>query len=1424
MNPIKHIYSFVEFLRNQFSIVFLSCLLANLPSFAQRPNIIFGQNNIEKDIIYEQIEDILIDSDGFNWLGTTTGLYKFDGYNLTTYTHTSKEKNSISEDFVTTLFEDSKGLIWIGTYNNGLNVYDKKHQAFYNFTNKLGDESTLSSNRIPRINHLIAEDKDGFIWVNTDNGLNKIDPKTKKVERHFGDLSGQIIYHKNSNDFWIGGQSLMHYNPVSKTAEKFIIPNVSDPITSIILGGEDLIWIGTNSGVFIFDISQKIFYPLGQYFKENKRINYDWAKNPVTGLYKDFKGNIWIGVAKSVHIVNERNGSIEELSFIDEGQNGLLDEDIGGIYGDHRGTILITYASRGITEIHSDGNNFRRITNVIHESVRKKEKLVRSVFKDKFDDLWVGTYSHGLSRISNSVDGKLTSYTHDPGDSKSLNSNFITAIYIDSGDRLWVGTFEDGFNYSDDIFKNEKLDFTSSEFDEKVEIHEFAEDIAGRIWMCTNEGFYIYDKDLEQITHYGDLENQDTVLKTINIQAMTQESANVFWLATWTGGVIKMTINSDTLLSSNNSKDSLSIYHEIRDEKGNTLDNRFINIHKDKKGDFWLASNNEGLVKMTIAASGPSFETFNESNGAPSNKVYAIVEDDQGFLWISTSNGIGKFDPTTNQFSNYYESDGILANSLIWDAYFQSDSGEIFFGGFNGITTFHPDSILEITPTLETYISKLSINHIDINVGDTVSNKFVLDKNIRFTETITLTHKESNFSLEFGALSASSHQDILFAYKLDGFDEEWIYTRKKNRIATYTNLNKGTYYFRVKATKKLGQWGDESSVLQIIVVPPWWKTTWAYLFYISVFILLLYLFQKELQNRAKLQHSLELVRYKYERDNELNKEKFKFFTTLSHELRSPLTLILGPLDRLIRKHETNSRVHQNLVLIQNQAQRLQKLTNQLMNFRKYEIENLKLKAAEGNFTGFLQEIIVAFRQHARMKQINFHLDSTDDEVNLYYDRDKFEIIIVNLLSNAFKFTPQNGTVKLSLTSTDVDQAIQMMKGEQGSHIAWQGEFLDTTKKVIQIEISDTGVGIHPDQLQHVFDRYFQASNIQSISIGGTGIGLEIAKNYVELHHGCIMVKSEENKGTTFYIWVPLGKSHLSEKDIIHDFKPSEHKDHYRKSANLIKGKYADTPSDEGIIEKDKSLPTLLIVDDNPDIIYFLQENFEGGFNIITAQNGRVGLQKAFEHMPEIIISDIMMPEVDGLELCKQIKTDIRTSHIPVILLTARISDIFQSEGLETGADDYITKPFDEKILNIRVKNLIDSRRKLRERYSKEITLMPRDITITQPDEKLLDKVIKVIEENIADNDLKVEWIAKEIGMSHSVLYKKVLALTDVTLVEFIRNIRLKKASILLKNSNASISEISHDVGFVDPKYFSKCFQKLFGLTPSSFVKENAVHE
>ncbi len=1402
-----------------FTIFFFLSVIFH-PLYAQQPRVIYNHTNVESGLNYDQIEYILMDRDGFIWLAIQAGLQRFDGYNFTSYNYDANDSTTISDIFTTTVFEDSQGKIWVGTASNGINVFDKEKNAFLRIKHDPSDVYSLSTNNIPKGKKVIVEDKEGFIWVNTGNGLNRIDTTTHKVERFYGNYQGHIIYDETAHALWIADTTLKKLTIDNLALKTFETQHNIKAIHSMVMDENGLIWLGTDKGLSIFDNNENAFLSLSDFLsKQTQKKSYPWAQDPVRAIYEDYRGHIWLSVEKSVYVVNPKDGSYNIFKHETENENSILDETVTGIYGNHQGTVLITYTSQGITKININSNGFNYIRKKPNHPNTLSSNTIRSILKDQKNNLWIGTYNHGLNRLVDGDPENVVAYRHDPDDANSINSDYITALYIDSGDRLWVGTFENGFCYAENIYDTDKLQFRPSSFPHRVEVHEFTEDQAGRIWISTERGFYIYDKRKETVTHYGDAHNQIPELKKINVQSVWMEAPNTFWLATWNRGICKLVVNSDSLLSSSVSKDSLVIYDQTTDVKGTALDNRFITIHKGRQGDFWLGSIVNGLVKMTETREGVKFTKYDNSSGAPANTVYGIAEDTHGNLWISTKFGIGKFDPATKHFTNYYESDGLQSNYFIWDAAYQHTDGEIFFGGTNGLNTFYPDSISDNKAPSRAYLSKLIINHKEVNIGEEINGRTVLERSIRFTDAITLTHEDVVFSLEFAALNITNPHEVLFEYKLEGFDEEWIHANASNRIATYTNLQKGNYVFKVRASNSFGDRAADPAVLEIIVIPPWWKTWWAFGIYFLVFLLLLYLFQQQLLQRSALKHNLQLEQVKHEKDNELNREKLTFFTNLSHELRTPLTLILGPLERMIRNNEGNNRVQQNLVLIQKQARRLQKLTNQLMNFRKYETDNLRLKAASGNIVGFVKEITIAFRQHAKMKEINFDFKAAKPDIQVWYDRDKFEIILVNLLSNAFKFTPPHGHVQLTISTTTSDGVNLILQKLNGTAYASYGTLPGQASKVLQIEVKDSGCGISSDQLTHIFDRYFQASNIQTISMGGSGIGLEITKNYVELHRGSIMVSSEEGEGTTFFIWLPIGREHLQPDEIIQAFKPSEHKDHYQLGKLSVKEKYADVLSVQQHESDNGNKPLLLIVDDNPDIIFFLQESFHHGYQVETALSGNEGLKKAFALVPDIIISDVMMPEIDGLEFCYKIKSNVSTSHIPVILLTARTSNVFRVEGYETGADDYISKPFDEKVLHTRVKNLIASRKKLRKRYIKEITLQPKDLTITQPDEKFLDKVIKIIEENISDHHLKVERIAKEMGMSHSVLYKKIMALTDLTVVEFVRTIRLKKAAFLLTQPNMTVGQASYEVGFTDPKYFSKCFQKFFGATPSTYASD-----
>ena len=1405
---------------NRLLKIILSLIILVSGSFdylaAQDSKSFYEQKNFGNNIIYELIEHVLVDSDGFIWIATSTGLHYYDGYEFNLLQQTSQEPHFVPLYYVIRLFEDSTGNIWIFTLNDGICVYNKKDKSFYNYQNNPDDSASISSQKLSRELQLVTEDEqNGTIWFNTENGLNAIEHEDREIKRFHGDLDGHIMYDPQRNSLWIADNRLKLFDPNTNELQIFEDQTeyTKNPeiIHTTFFDDNGLIWIGSDNGLQLFDTQELKYIDVEAYLKDKLRFEpeaFNWLDNSVTAIYQDFRGRMWIGSEKSIYIISRETGKFSKLRNGEVENYGI----INGIYGSENGTVFITLDNRNIIKINANVQSFEKITSLF------EGKNVRSIAKDADNNLWVGTGNSGLFKLIDSNPEKYIQYQHNPDDNTSLNSNYITAIHIDAYQRLWLGSFKDGFCFADGFSETGQLFFERSNFDRKVEIHEFTEGPDGNLWISTESGFYIHNRKLDTLIHYGDFKNQLKEVQNINIQSVIHNPPNEFWLATWNKGVCKLIINSDSLLSSRVAKDSIVYINQIRNIDGKLLDNRFISILQDQNNTLWLASFSDGLVKLDITNPPFKFNNYGKSSGAPSNTVNAIINDHHGNIWVSTLKGLAKFDPIDERFFSYHEIDGLHSNSFIWDSYYQEENGKMYFGGINGITSFYPDSIRNNIKSPKSYISRLTINHKEIEVGEKVNNRILLTEDIRYTKSLTLTHKEPVFTLEFAALDINNASEVIFAYKLDGFDSDWIEATSDNRVATYTNLEKGTYQFMVKATTALGVWLEEPAIMEIEILPPWWKTYWAYALYLTIFLVLLYLFQLELKKRSSLQHQMQLEHYQHEKENELNKDKFQFFTNLSHEFRTPLTLILGPIDRMIDNNEGNNRVHQNLILIRKQAERLEKLTNQFLNFRKFERDNLQLKTAEGDIIEYLKEMALAFRQHANIKSINFQYNPDPPELRLYYDRDKLEIIVTNLLSNAFKFTPPRSSVELKVTTTSREQIEKMINRPHSTPYTYFGDIKINLKKWVQIEVKDNGIGIEPEQLQHVFDRYYQSGNPGKIT--SSGIGLEITKNYVELHSGCILVSSAREQGTNFYVWLPLGKAHLRADQIINDFIPSEDSRHYSFIEEAEDEAYLQQPSKkEPVTSTLNGLPLLLIVDDNKDIVSFLKNNFQNNFRIETAKNGKEGLKKASELIPDIIISDIIMPEIDGLEFCASIKKDVRTSHIPVVLVTARTSTVFQAEGLETGADDYITKPFDVKLLNLRIRNLLDSRKKLQARYSDSKFINPEEITFTKPDELFLNRVIDIIEHNISDPSFKVEILTKELGMSHSVLYKKIMALTNLTIIEYVRTIKLKKASQLLQQNHKSINEVSHLVGFTDPKYFSRSFKEFYGSTPSDYRKK-----
>ncbi|MEJ2196192.1 MAG: response regulator [Ignavibacteriaceae bacterium] len=801
-------------------------------------------------------------------------------------------------------------------------------------------------------------------------------------------------------------------------------------------------------------------------------------------------------------------------------------------------------------------------------------------------------------------------------------------------------------------------------------------------------------------------------------------------------------------------------------------------------GILWCATNGQGLIRYDTKTDTKSF--IGTADGLLTYSIQGLEQDTSGNLWLSTPSGLTRYNPKKKTFNHYFKEDGFFTNNFTYSAHSKSKNGEMIFGSLHGVITFYPDSIKTSGYIPPLVLTDLKIQNESIGVG----KNSPLKKNISVSNKIELAHDNNDLTITFASLDFNHPDRIKYSFYLENFEENWREPGLEH-TAYYTNLDPGDYIFKVKGTNSDGVWNETGASLKIIILPPWWETWWAYTIYITIILGLIYFLRRYELNRKNLKHGLELERFETEKYQEIDRMKSRFFANISHEFRTPLTLIKGPIQQMISGEFTGNIKKQYQIILRN-TNRLMQLINQLLDLSKLDSGEMVLRTSPEDIVSLINGLTQSFESLAKQKNIELQFQSSDKEVTAYIDRDKFEKIVINLLSNAFKFTPEGGFVSVKISSTfDKTSNIEFAK----------------------IKISNSGEGISSDKLDKIFDRFYQADDSSVRNYEGTGIGLSLTKELVELHHGKIKAESEPGKVTTLTVYLPLGKKHLHPEEILET--PTEITPEI--DTKLVESTLtheSETGTTTRPTVKDSS--TLLIVEDNADMRNYMRESLESSYKIIEAENGEEGIQQSLEHSPDMIISDVMMPKMDGFQFCTEIKKDERTSHIPVILLTAKASGESKIEGLETGADDYLTKPFDTRELLVRIKNLIEQRKRLQKKFQKEFTVSPGEITVTSIDERLVQKAIAVVEKNISDPNFDTVMMAKETGISRTLLNTKLKALTGLPTGEFIRTLRLKRAAQLLQKGYGNVTQVAYDVGFQNLSYFAKAFRKQFGQSPSHY--------
>mgnify|MGYP003939795167 CR=1 FL=1 len=1353
--------------------------------FAYGQHINFKHYTITEGLSQNTVLCLMQDREGFIWVGTEDGLNRFDGYEFINYRHENDHPKSISSNHINALMEDTDGKIWVGT-SAGLNIFDRNTETFDLL-------STRSDTRKTDYISSIFKDSKNNIWIGTFEGLKRYDRTSQSFELYqfYQDkdsLEFNKIYHVGEgadNMLWVCGlRDLKRFDPGSKKYLPLPVVLEKDPtlkrsiaryIASDSLGNT---WIAsTNEGLFVYNTDKN---KLTNYRKE---ANTNSLPSNIVRIVSFVNDNeVFVGTRDGLSIFNRRNGKFRNYNNDKYDPRSLSHNSVRSIIKDKSGNIWIGTFTGGLNLVNLY-ERFSFIGEYMGNNPGLSYRVIGALASEKNGGFWAGTEGGGLNFVTQDI-SSFTSFDL-PGSNLSIFNNTIKALYPD-GDSLWIGT------YSGLLLMNKQTrTIRDYPINSTRGVQAIIRNTKG-LWLGTNsQGLICIDRHGKQKIFRNQTGNPKSISGN-NITAIVKDESDNLWIGTERG------------LNYFDGKAFTQFLYQPHEEYS-LNSNNILSVCIDRKGRIWVGTKGGGLNLLDRKTK--KFYALTEEQGLGNNVIHAIEEDDEGILWVSTNKGIsrisikeqGTVPLRTGDFSisNYTYEDGLHSSQFSSNASFKDAHGTLYFGGINGIIYFNPSRIKEDKNDPDIVFTDFLIRNRPANFSHENSP---LQQTINETKKIVLSYDQAFITIKFAALNFLNPGKTQYAYRLENFsnDDDWHYVGNQ-RTATFTNLDAGEYILRVKATNNDGIWSDKIKEVKIIVLPPWWKTWWAYLLYIAFISGLLYLFYSYSLRNAKLKNELFYEHLSREKEQELAEQKLNFFTNISHEIKTPLTLILTPLEKLINLNEGNNKILNQLMLIKRNGDRLLRLVYQLLDFRKFEAGNMALQVSSENIVEFCKEIVLIFKPYARDKGIKIDIQAQQSEINAWIDTDKIEKVLYNLISNALKFTAEGGHIVLRIDSVQKD-----------------------LKEWITIKIIDDGIGIPEDRIDKIFEQYAHYNEYNTNGYG-SGIGLTFSKALVELHHGQLYAESTQpavdSKGyTCFTIELPAGKEHFQEGDIIHELQDDDTNEEGVVTPEYIHSTALHAQRKQLILEDaagEKNI--MLIVEDNLDVQQFIADHFEEFFDIKTANNGKEGLRIALDVSPDIIISDVMMPEMSGIELCQHIKTDSRTSHIPLILLTARTPLLYKIEGIETGADDYITKPFNLRLLEARVWNLLEARKRLRDRYKENITLEPKNIAITSPDVKFLERVMSYIEKNLDEPGLNVEEIGKEIGMSRVTLYRKIKALTNQTVIEFIRSIRLKRAAQLLEQNQFNINEIAYIVGFTDVDYFRKCFKERFGKTPKEYA-------
>ncbi len=1456
-------------LRLLFFTIFVCFVAQNISSQKK-----FEHISINEGLSNNSIRTIMQSQEGYLWFGTLNGLNRYDGKEIRSFIYEPGNKKSLSSDRIYFMFEDSLNYIWLLTYDYQVLRFNPQTEKFIHINPKLPEGMSLGRSHVG-----IFASSPTRVWITSNEGvIIRVKQKKDSEEMEFDFFSDKDIFTSDKETFifkdtvgkiWFGTQKGL-----------FALENDSISISSLKKSRSHIIdsvhyfnkYYEISPNNILFGTDNK-----GLYEYKNGSFNVWSAIQDTTIKVRDIKEG------KSNDILISTQGSGLYYVNKDKVVRNLKYDNVSNYYKifcDHEGIFWILTQLRGVVMFNPEKNVLKHfdLHSENRESLGETDK--QKFLEDKWGNVWIGIYGGGLFKFNRELE-EFEYFYHDRNNTNSLSSNFVISLFEDNSENLWIGTFKGGLNklnLSESFFQYKELE-ESNILDSKNNVRCIAEDFDQRVWVGTKYGnIYCCDKNNNILfTIPDDLKNEDEYIRS-NVYAILPDGNNLWvgtkgnglyhikgvldfdgkkdkryeievyrhsdddpnslafddiyslyqdqygqiWVGTYHGG-LSIIRNSNVKISFKNysrsdiDSNSLSdnrvrkIYQDrnnniwIGTVNGlNYLDSKYIasdqkkfvryfkdaskvnslanndilDIHQDLNNTLWVATYGGGLNSMNIQKDTVIFNHYFRKDGLPSNIALSILEDKKLNLWIGTDNGLAKFSAQEHTIELIDNNDGLGHSEFTESCRYKAKNGDLLFGTVNGYIRFNPDSIFNKQNNYPILFTAFKLFN-EVKLPEREGSP--LKKSINETEHINLKHNQNSIGIDFAVMDFKYPEKIQYSYILENYDEKWNTVIGKSN-AVYKGIPPGKYTFKLKATDSKGKWMDEMRTIKIVIEPPFWKSIWAYILYLIVIVVIYYFIISEIR-----------VRHKIKYENILSEEKFKFFTNISHEFKTPLTLINNSVDDIVKAKSFTKDVRNSINLVKKNAEYLNRLIEQLIDFRRLQNGKLDLRVKKIEIIAYLNDIYLTFLPFAEKKKIKFLFKSDIPEQDGLIDVRHVDKILNNLISNALKHSPSNHKVKFTVS------------------------VLENAEK-LKIEIADEGKGISKEYIDKVFERFMFIENDMYSNLKGSGIGLSLTKELVHLHKGTISLTSKENEGSVFTIEIPIDQSFYEEDEFdntevgsfLQQRKPfftydSEEEERHG-NTQLIKTTYA---------VKSK----LLIIDDNEELRGYLVDKLSKEYSVVEAINGEEGIKLAEEVNPDLIITDVKMPKLDGIELTKHIKNNFETSHIPIILLTGKSSLSSQIEGIDSGADDYITKPFNLEYLRTRIVNIINQRKQLKEKFSKEPGFKPEKLTTSNKDQEFLSQVIETVEKNIKTPNYTIEDVITELNITRSFFFKKMKSVSGYAPKEFIRIVKMKKAAELLRNPDTTITQVSYETGFSDPDYFSKSFKNFFGETPTSYKKK-----